>query len=36
MLTLLIMQGPDGMRKLREGPDIGSYRGLKIINTRWV
>ena len=32
--TQYLTQGPDGQRKLREGPDIGSYRGLKIINTR--
>jgi hypothetical protein len=29
-----MMQGPDGVRKLRQGPDIASYRGLKIINSR--
>ncbi len=29
-----LTQGPDGQRKLREGPDIASYRGLKIINSR--
>ena len=28
------LQGPDGMRKLREGPNIASYRGLKIVNSR--
>jgi hypothetical protein len=27
-------QGPDGQRKLREGPNISSYRGLKVINSR--
>jgi hypothetical protein len=32
--TQYLTQGPDGMRKLRDGPDIASYRGLKIINSR--
>ncbi len=32
--TQYLTQGPDGMRKLRAGPDISTYRGLKIINTR--
>jgi hypothetical protein len=32
--TQYLTQGPDGQRKLREGPDIASYRGLKIINSR--
>ena len=32
--TQYLTQGPDGTRKLREGPNIGSYRGLKIINSR--
>jgi hypothetical protein len=32
--TQYLTQGPDGVRKLREGPNIGSYRGLKIINSR--
>ena len=32
--TQYLTQGPDGMRKLREGPNIASYRGLKVINSR--
>lgn len=32
--TQYLTQGPDGQRKLRDGPDIASYRGLKIINSR--
>jgi hypothetical protein len=32
--TQYLTQGPDGQRKLREGPNISSYRGLKIINSR--
>lgn len=32
--TQYLTQGPDGVRKLREGPNISSYRGLKIINSR--
>lgn len=32
--TEYITHGPDGVAKKRKGPDIGSYRGLGIINTR--
>jgi hypothetical protein len=32
--TNYITAGPDGQRKLTQGPDLPSYRGLQIINTR--
>ena len=32
--TQYLTMGPDGVRKLRDGPNISSYRGLKIINSR--
>ena len=32
--TNYMTQGIDGVRRLREGPTIGSYRGLSIVNTR--
>ena len=32
--TNYITQGVDGQRKLAQGPDLPSYRGLQIINTR--
>jgi len=32
--TNYITAGPDGKRKLAQGPDLPSYRGLNIINTR--
>jgi hypothetical protein len=32
--TNYITAGPDGNRKLAQGPDLPSYRGLQIINTR--
>ena len=32
--TNFITAGPDGKRKLAQGPDLPSYRGLSIINTR--
>jgi hypothetical protein len=32
--TNYITAGPDGKRKLAQGPDLHSYRGLQIINTR--
>lgn len=32
--TNYITAGPDGQRKLAQGPDLPSYRGLQIINTR--
>lgn len=32
--TNYMTQGIDGVRRLRAGPDLGSYRGLSIINTR--
>ena len=32
--TNYITAGPDGKRKLAQGPDLPSYRGLHIVNTR--
>jgi len=32
--TNYLTQGPDGVRRLKEGPELSSYRGIKIINTR--
>ena len=32
--TNYMTQGIDGVRRLRAGPDLGSYRGLSIVNTR--
>jgi hypothetical protein len=32
--TNYLTQGPDGVKRLKAGPEISSYRGLKIINTR--
>jgi hypothetical protein len=32
--TNYMTQGIDGIKRLRAGPDLGSYRGLNIINTR--
>lgn len=32
--TNYITQGIDGVRRLRQGPDLGSYRGLNIIHSR--
>jgi hypothetical protein len=32
--TNYITAGPDGQRKLAQGPDLPSYRGLSIVNTR--
>ena len=32
--TNYITAGPDGQRKLTQRPDLPSYRGLQIINTR--
>jgi len=32
--TNYMTQGIDGVRRLRAGPDIGSFRGLNIVNTR--
>jgi len=32
--TQYITQGPDGKRRLAEGPDIRSYRGIRIIHSR--
>ena len=32
--TNYLTQGPDGVKRLKQGPDISSYRGLKIIHTR--
>jgi len=32
--TNYITAGPDGKRKLAQGPDLPSYRGISIINTR--
>jgi hypothetical protein len=32
--TSYFTQGPDGIRKLKQGPDLGSYRGISIVHTR--
>lgn len=32
--TSYITYGPDGVKRLRDGPDLPSYRGLKVINSR--
>lgn len=32
--TEYVTQGPDGNKRLKAGPSIGSYRGLKVINSR--
>jgi len=32
--TNYITQGIDGVKRLRSGPDLGSYRGLSVIHTR--
>ena len=32
--TNYLTQGPDGVKRLKQGPEVSSYRGLKIINTR--
>lgn len=32
--TNYITQGIDGVKRLRQGPDLGSYRGLSVIHTR--
>ena len=32
--TNYVTQGPDGLARLRQGPNLASYRGLSIINTR--
>jgi hypothetical protein len=32
--TQYLTQGPDGMRRLKTGPNINMYRGLNIINSR--
>ena len=32
--TNYLTQGPDGVRRLKEGPTLSSYRGIKIIETR--
>lgn len=32
--TNYMTQGIDGVKRLRAGPDMGSYRGLSIVNTR--
>lgn len=32
--TSYLSQGPEGQRRLRQGPDLKSYRGLSIINSR--
>lgn len=32
--TNYITQGIDGVKRLRQGPDLGSYRGLNVIHTR--
>jgi len=33
-VTQYLTQGPDGIKRLKAGPDIPSYRGLKIIPTK--
>ena len=32
--TQYLTQGPDGQRKLAQGPDVKSYRGIRIIHSR--
>jgi len=32
--TNYLTQGPDGVKRLKQGPELSSYRGLKIIHTR--
>ena len=32
--TDYVTNGPDGLKRLAQGPDLASYRGLQIINTR--
>ncbi|NDC89615.1 MAG: hypothetical protein EB075_12610, partial [Bacteroidetes bacterium] len=32
--TQYLTQGPDGARRLKQGPNINSYRGLSVINSR--
>ena len=32
--TNYVSQGPDGQKRLKQGPDLSSYRGLNIIHTR--
>lgn len=32
--TQYLTQGPDGVRRLKDGPNINTYRGLRIINSR--
>ena len=32
--TQYLTQGPDGVRRLKNGPDINTYRGLRIIHSR--
>jgi hypothetical protein len=32
--TNYLTQGPDGVKRLKQGPDLQSYRGLKIVHTR--
>lgn len=32
--TSYVLHGPDGVKRLNEGPEINSYRGLNIIHTR--
>ena len=32
--TNYITQGTDGVKRLRQGPDLGSYRGLSVIHSR--
>ena len=33
-VTSYVAQGPDGVKRLKNGPEIQSYRGLKIIPSR--
>ena len=32
--TNYLTQGPDGVKRLKQGPELGSYRGVNIIHTR--
>lgn len=32
--TQYLTQGPDGVKRLRDGPNLKNYRGLNIINSR--
>ena len=32
--TQYVTQGPDGLKRLRDGPNLTKYRGLNLINSR--